>query len=92
MRQSVDFPETGIDLETAGDPKLKNLASNKNIQVKKFGATECEIWKGALKWFIFYLSKWVCSEFANKKLGFLIYTQVTKQYFQFHCAYCIENT
>ena len=32
--QSTDFPEIDIDLETARDPKLKNLASNKNVQVK----------------------------------------------------------
>lgn len=40
MAQHVDLPESGIDLETAWEHKLKNLASNKNIQVRKFGATE----------------------------------------------------
>lgn len=38
--QNVDLLETGIDLETAWDPKLKNLASNKNVQVRKFETTE----------------------------------------------------
>lgn len=61
--------EICIDLKTVWDPKLKNLASSKNIKVKKIGAIE-PFWdlQVVLKWLI-YKNTSVSQEISKRNSG-----------------------